>query len=186
MLGLLAPGFAVWGAQESLSALVTPSTSSRRFTGSREEASFAGNDHPVTNWLSDPIPRIEAGDWQLRIHGEVEREAVLSYEEFQTIGDVVREATPDRTGGWYTVQRWSGTPVDTLLEETGDLLLATHVEDEALSAGHGFPLRLVAPDHAVTRGSSGSPRWKLAATRRGSSPRCPSVSPCRICAAGSG
>jgi DMSO/TMAO reductase YedYZ molybdopterin-dependent catalytic subunit len=26
-------------------------------------------------------------------------------------------------------------------------LLATHVEDEALSAGHGFPLRLVAPAH---------------------------------------
>jgi DMSO/TMAO reductase YedYZ molybdopterin-dependent catalytic subunit len=30
------------------------------------------------------------------------------------------------------------------MEETGDLLLATHVEDEALSAGHGLPLRLVA------------------------------------------
>jgi DMSO/TMAO reductase YedYZ molybdopterin-dependent catalytic subunit len=32
-------------------------------------------------------------------------------------------------------------------EEAGNLLLATHVEDEALSAGHGFPLRLVAPGH---------------------------------------
>jgi DMSO/TMAO reductase YedYZ molybdopterin-dependent catalytic subunit len=33
------------------------------------------------------------------------------------------------------------------LEEAGGLLLATHVGDEALSAGHGFPLRLVAPGH---------------------------------------
>ena len=30
------------------------------------------------------------------------------------------------------------------LEEAGGLLLATHVGDEALSAEHGFPLRLVA------------------------------------------
>jgi DMSO/TMAO reductase YedYZ molybdopterin-dependent catalytic subunit len=33
------------------------------------------------------------------------------------------------------------------LEEAGNLLLATHVEDETLSAGHGFPLRLVAPGY---------------------------------------
>ncbi len=33
------------------------------------------------------------------------------------------------------------------LDEADDLLLATHVGDEALSAGHGFPLRLVAPGH---------------------------------------
>jgi DMSO/TMAO reductase YedYZ molybdopterin-dependent catalytic subunit len=33
------------------------------------------------------------------------------------------------------------------LEEAGDLLLATHVENDTLSAEHGFPLRLVAPGH---------------------------------------
>jgi DMSO/TMAO reductase YedYZ molybdopterin-dependent catalytic subunit len=173
MLGLLAAGFVVWGAQEFLSALVAPSASSRRFTGSREEGSFAGNGHPVITWLSDPIPRIEAGRWQLRIHGEVESESTLSYEEVLTFDDAVREATLDCTGGWYTVQRWSGVPVDALLEragiksgagsllfhsstgyarrfsleEAGELLLATHVGDEALSTGHGFPLRLVAPGY---------------------------------------
>ena len=173
MLGLLAAGFVVWGAQEFLSALVAPSASSRRFTGSREEASFAGNVYPVTNWLSDPIPRIDPVRWRLRIRGEVERETTLTYQDILVLGGAIRQATLDCTGGWYTVQRWSGVPVAALLEragvkdgahslvfrsatgyvrrfsldEAGGLLLATHVGDEELSAGHGFPLRLVAPGH---------------------------------------
>jgi DMSO/TMAO reductase YedYZ molybdopterin-dependent catalytic subunit len=173
LLALLAVGFVAWGIQEALSALVAPSGSSRRFTGSREEASFAGNNHPFTNWLSDPVPRIKADLWQLEVRGEVERETDLSYEEVRALGDTIREATLDCTGGWYTVQRWSGVGVDELLEEAGikdgarslvfrsstgyarrfgleeagNLLLATHVEDETLSAGHGFPLRLVAPGY---------------------------------------
>jgi DMSO/TMAO reductase YedYZ molybdopterin-dependent catalytic subunit len=172
MLGLLAVGFVLWRIQELFSTLATPS-GARRFTGSREEASFAGNLHPVTNWLSDPIPRIDPGRWRLRVHGEVERETALSYEDFLALGNTGRQATLDCTGGWYTVQRWSGVPVAALLERTGlgdgarslvfrsitgyarrfaleearGFLLATHVEDEELSAGHGFPLRLVAPGH---------------------------------------
>jgi Oxidoreductase molybdopterin binding domain len=172
MLGLLAIGLVLWRIQEVLSAPSSPS-GARRFTGSREEASFAGNLHPFTNWLSDPIPRIDPARWRLRIRGEVERETALSYEEVLALGGAVRRATLDCTGGWYTVQRWSGVPVAALLgravpgdgarsllfrsatgysrrfplESAGDLLLATHVEDEVLSAGHGFPLRLVAPGH---------------------------------------
>ena len=172
MLGLLAVGFVFWRVQEIFSALLAPAEP-RRFTGSREEASFAGNLHPVTNWLSDPIPRIDPDRWRLRISGEVERETILSYDEVLTIGGTIRRATLDCTGGWYTVQRWSGAPVASLLEragmkdgarsllflsytgyarrfpleEAGGLLLATHVGDELLSAGHGFPLRLVAPGH---------------------------------------
>ena len=73
-------------------------------------------------------------------------------------GGEARKAILDCTGGWYTVQRWSGTPVSVLLEkagtkngagsilfrsstgyarrfpleEAGGLLLATHVGDEVL------------------------------------------------------
>jgi DMSO/TMAO reductase YedYZ molybdopterin-dependent catalytic subunit len=159
-----------WRVQEILSALVAHP---HRFTGSREEGSFAGNLHPVTNWLSDPIPRVDPDRWRLRVRGDVERETDLSYEEILVLGAAVRRATLDCTGGWYTIQRWSGVPVAALLEhaglengarsllfrsttgytrrfpldEAGDLLLATHVGDEELSAGHGFPLRLVAPGH---------------------------------------
>ena|SRR5215218_1132836 len=59
MLSLLAAGFVFWRVQEVLSVQAAPSGSRRRFTGSREEASFAGNLHPVTNSHSDPIPRVD-------------------------------------------------------------------------------------------------------------------------------
>ena len=173
MLGLLAAGLVLWRVQEILSALLAPSGSRQSFTGSREEASFAGNLHPVTNWLSDPIPQIDSDHWRLRIYGAVERETTLSYAEVLALGDAVRQATLDCTGGWYTVQRWSGVWAVELLERAGtkedassllvrastgyarrfaldevsDLLVATHVEDESLSPGHGFPLRVVAPGH---------------------------------------
>lgn len=173
LLGLLAVGLVFWRAQELLSVLAALPGSNRRFTGSREEASFSGNLYPVTNWLSDPIPQIDPDRWQLRIAGNVERESSLSYEEILALGSDTRQATLDCTGGWYTVQQWSGVPVATLLEqaktkdgalsllirsstgyarrfpleETRDLLLATHVEDDPLSTEHGFPLRLVAPGH---------------------------------------
>ena len=173
MLGLLAVGVVFWRLLEVLSALAAPSGSRQRFTGSREEASFAGNAHPVTNWLSDPIPRIDPTLWRLRVHGEVEREVILPYEDVLALGGASRQATLDCTGGWYTVQRWDGVPLISLLQRSGikdgarsllfrsttgyarrfpldeadNLLLATHVGSRALSAGHGFPLRLVAPQH---------------------------------------
>jgi len=171
MLGVLAVGLVLWRVQEVFSALMAPSESRQRFTGSREEASVTGNLYPTTNWLGDPIPQIDSTLWRLRIQGEVEREVTLSYREMLDLGVASCRATLDCTGGWYTVQRWSGVPLRALLEQAGvkdgarsllfrsttgyarrfpleeaaDLLLATHVEDEALSPGHGFPLRLVAP-----------------------------------------
>jgi DMSO/TMAO reductase YedYZ molybdopterin-dependent catalytic subunit len=173
LLGLLAVGFVFWRAQEILSVLAALSGSSRRFTGSREEGSFAGNRHPVTNWLGDQVRRIDSDRWQLQIYGEAERESTFSYEKVLALGGTVQRAVLDCTGGWYTVQHWSGVPVAVLLEqielkdearslvfhsatgysrrfpldEADNLLLATHVEGEVLSAGHGFPLRLVAPGY---------------------------------------
>jgi DMSO/TMAO reductase YedYZ molybdopterin-dependent catalytic subunit len=87
-------------------------------------------------------------------------------------GDRVRAAL-DCTGGWYAVQDWEGVRLDRLLaavlgpglpddgsvdvvSRTGyrrrlpmrdapSLLLATSVAGRPLSAGHGAPVRLVAP-----------------------------------------
>ena len=95
----------------------------------------------------------------------------MSYAALLKLAEESATATLDCTGGWYTVQQWSGIPLWELLEranvaegaqsvrivgatgydrrfslaEAERLLLATHVADERLSSGHGFPVRLVAP-----------------------------------------
>jgi DMSO/TMAO reductase YedYZ molybdopterin-dependent catalytic subunit len=87
-------------------------------------------------------------------------------------GPVERRAVLDCTSGWYTVQDWRGVRLGDVLEAAGaaddarwvtvhsvtgyrwsfplpaarEFLLATHVGGERLSHGHGYPLRLVAPD----------------------------------------
>jgi DMSO/TMAO reductase YedYZ molybdopterin-dependent catalytic subunit len=81
------------------------------------------------------------------------------------------EAILDCTGGFYTAQRWRGVRVADLLAraqplptaryvrfvsitgyrwslplgEAGGALVATHIGDQPLAHGHGFPARLVAP-----------------------------------------
>lgn len=171
--GLVAGGVVVWQGLEAAASLLSLPGADRRYTGSREEGSFSGNGHPRTNWLSDRTQRIDGERWRLRVTGDVERELSLSYEDLREITNETRRALLDCTGGWYTVQDWSGIPLSVLLERAGAgsgarsvavrsatgferrfalgkadrLLLATHVGGETLSAGHGFPLRLVAPDH---------------------------------------
>ncbi len=144
-----------------------------RFTGSREEASGQGNAHPVTQWLFDNRQRIKADKWSLVVRGQGADPVEFSYEELQAIANHGATATLDCTGGWYTVQDWSGVRLSDVLSlislgedaesvviesatgfnrrfpiaDADRLLLATHIAGEPLSSGHGFPLRLVAPGH---------------------------------------
>jgi hypothetical protein len=149
----LARGFALPGAD-------------RRFTGSHERGSFAPGSMPVTQWFNDQVPMIDRDAWHLDVvvEGDVRS---LSYEELAAFDDRVRAAL-DCTGGWYAVQDWEGARLDRLLFRVGEsqgilvrsitgygrrfpardasrMILATRVGGEPLSAGHGSPLRLVAP-----------------------------------------
>lgn len=168
LIGVGLGGLLLW---QSASAVAPAAGKRPRFTGSREEASGQGNAHPVTQWLFDSRQRIDADQWQLIVHGRVETPVQFTYEELQAIGARSRTATLDCTGGWYTVQDWSGIRLSDVLalvqsgadaesvvieSATGfdrrfpiadaeQLLLATHIAGEPLSSGHGFPLRLVAP-----------------------------------------
>lgn len=164
-----AAGAALWGtARASAPAL----GQAPRFTGSRERGSYTGNAHPVTQWLFDSRQRIDRERWRLQVSGRVSQPVVLGYEEVSELANAASESTLDCTGGWFTIQRWSGVPLSALLDlvepdqsaesivitsatgysrrfpigEADRLLLATHVEGEPLSSGHGAPLRLVAPD----------------------------------------
>jgi DMSO/TMAO reductase YedYZ molybdopterin-dependent catalytic subunit len=119
---------------------------------------------PITQWFTDAVPRIDASAWRVRVSaGSVSRE--LSADKLAG-ADTVR-AVLDCTNGWYSEQTWRGTRLDRLLPQdaggsvlvtsvTGyrrrlpaadasGLLLATHVAGAPLSAGHGAPVRLVAP-----------------------------------------
>jgi cytochrome b561 len=161
-------GFLAWRLQAPLNSLFGLPGENRRFTGSYEAESFAGNAFPTTSWVADD-PRPLDGDYSLAVDGLVARPQRLTAAELDRGDELV--ATLDCTGGFYSTQRWRGTLLASLLARAGpldgadhvrvishtgyrwsfslddadELLLATTVGDEPLSHGHGAPVRLVAP-----------------------------------------
>jgi cytochrome b561 len=161
-------GVLAWRLQAPLNSLLGLPGEKRRFTGSYEADSFAGNAFPTTSWVADD-PRPLEGDYSLAIDGLVARPLRLSAAELERGDELV--ATLDCTGGFYSTQRWRGVKLSTLLARGGPLpeashvrvishtgyrwsfslddaqglMLATMVGDEALSHDHGAPARLVAP-----------------------------------------
>lgn len=141
----------------------------RRFTGSYEADSFAGNAFPSTSWVADNPRPIAIGGYRLAVGGLVTRKLSLPLAELAPDDELT--ATLDCTGGFYSTQRWAGVAVDRLLARAGvlgraghvqfisrtgyrwsfaldeahELLLATHVEGQPISHEHGAPVRLVAP-----------------------------------------
>lgn len=169
---LLLGGAALWPIQQfSQQALHLPGAR-RRFTGSHEMGSYAGNAFPTSSWVSDQPRSIDTSSWQLTLGGAVKTPRVFSYDELVAAGDEL-EATLDCTGGFFSTQHWQGARIGRLLdqvdleagasyvsfvsvtsyrwslplEEARAALLATHVEHDPLSYEHGAPLRLVAPGH---------------------------------------
>lgn len=167
--GIVAVGGVAWRAQKTVNrALDTPSAD-RRFTGSRERGSGDGNRFPVTSWVADDPDPVDLGDWSLAVGGLVDESLELGYRDLPADGR--RTATLDCTSGWYSAHEWSGVRVGDLLDRAGladgarwvqfrsvtgyrwslpveearGALLATAVDGERISHGHGAPLRLVAP-----------------------------------------
>jgi DMSO/TMAO reductase YedYZ molybdopterin-dependent catalytic subunit len=161
---------ALWQAQKPVQTFFGLRGAKRRFTGSYEQGSLAGNGaFPETSWVADSPRTLDDGDYRLRVTGLVDRELELAAEEIGSDDSV--EATIDCTGGWYSRQRWRGVALAKLIDEAGPrpdashvrvvshtgyrwgfalddarkLLLATHVGDAPLAHGHGAPARLVVP-----------------------------------------
>jgi DMSO/TMAO reductase YedYZ molybdopterin-dependent catalytic subunit len=163
---LLISGAVLWRVQQLLAG-------GDRFTGSKRSGG-AGNAFPVTSWVADDPDPIDPGSWQLRVDGRVESARSFAYDDFaadRDLADADERAVLDCTSGWYAERDWQGVRVGDLLatvgptddagwvrfrsvtgykwslpiEEARDALLATAVDGEPLSHGHGAPMRLVAP-----------------------------------------
>lgn len=171
LIGLGVASVATWGATELLARSLQNPEVPRRFTGSREEGSFAGNAHPVTSGPDQGKIKLESAAWNLELTGAVKTPLILSYAEVLALSNSEVTATLDCTGGWYTTQIWRGIRLMDLLtraelrEQTAavvlkgmseytasftlaqadEILLATHVGDEILEHKHGYPLRAVVP-----------------------------------------
>lgn len=158
----LATGAVIVGGLEAVSRVAGPGR--RRFTGSREVASFDPEAMPVVFWINDQVPDLDRTSWPLTIGGVT-----------TDVGDLAAlarpiEATIDCTGGWYSRQRWDAVPLAELFgadelaaarsvaitSATGyrrlypttgaqDVWLATGYDGRALRSGHGAPVRIVAP-----------------------------------------
>lgn len=164
-LALLAASFVVTAALDRIAL-------ARRDSGSRHAGSFTGNAFPVTIWSLDSVPTVDVESWRLRVSGAPGAPPVdLSYTDLAAFPRREASVVLDCTGGWWSEQRWSGVYLIDVLARCGmtdaatrvevisltghrwtfdrseaeQALLATHVGGEPLSAGHGYPLRLVAP-----------------------------------------
>lgn len=166
---MTAMSFVAWRTQRPLQALIGLGGAKRRFTGSYEAGSFSGNAFPATSWVADNPRPIDPAGYRLRVDGLVTRRLAIALAELPLVDELV--ATLDCTGGFYSTQRWRGVRLSRILERAGaegvaghvsvasvtgyrwsfgidrarELLLATHVGDEALSHEHGAPVRLVVP-----------------------------------------
>ena len=168
-VGVAAGGASVWWLQRPLAQAFGWPGAQRRFTGSYETASGQGNAFPTTSWVADAPRPLSGPGYRLRIDGLVRTPVELPSDHLDVGDEVV--ATLDCTGGFYSTQRWRGVRLARLiaraqplpqarhvrvishtgyrwsfpLTRAADLLLATTVEGEPLSHGHGGPARLVAP-----------------------------------------
>jgi DMSO/TMAO reductase YedYZ molybdopterin-dependent catalytic subunit len=145
-----------WQALQQLAPAV------RLPSGSKAAPSLSGNAFPAEIWLFDTVPTIDTSKWRLNVLG---RDLTLD-QLIHTYSPKQVQAVLDCTSGWWSEQVWSGVALSDLLgssvqriavasvtghrivitaDQAATAVLATHVGGEPISAGHGYPLRLVVP-----------------------------------------
>jgi hypothetical protein len=165
---LAAAAASLWAAGEGALRLTGAPGADRRGTGSLEHGTDDPTAMPVTQWFTDAVPATTGAAITVVVGGQQARIPIGDLDR----GDRVR-AVLDCTGGWYAAQDWAGVRLDRLLSEVTDehlpvdgsvdvisrtgyrrrlplrdassLLLATSAAGQALSDGHGAPVRLVVP-----------------------------------------
>ena len=171
IMGFGTAALASWSIAGTIAKYGEGDGAPRRFTGSREEGSFAANAHPVTTAPDQGKLKIDPEKWTLQVTGAIRTPLRLTYTDVLALSTSEVTATLDCTGGWYTVQTWRGISLTTLLaqaqirpkaigmilrgvmdytapftiEQAEEILLATQVSGEVLNHSHGFPMRAVVP-----------------------------------------
>ena len=159
---VLAGAAAAYATSELVVRAAGLSGATRRFTGSYDAGSNDPDRLPISSWMFDAIPSLDAGSWTLRAPARQWR-----YDELFAFDDRVT-ATLDCTGGFYSTQDWAGARLDRViggatgasirvvshtgydrrfpLDDAKRLVLATRIGGRPLDPGHGFPARLVSAD----------------------------------------
>jgi hypothetical protein len=157
---LTAGAAAMYGIFEGIGQLLGATSASRIATGSHRLSAAAV---PATIWLFDQVPNL-ARDHQVDVAG-----TAFSVSDLAARSEMV-EARLDCTSGWYADAEWTAVKLADLIaadqlagaasvevisvtgyrrrfpaEEAGSLWLATAYQGAPLQAGHGAPVRLVAP-----------------------------------------
>ncbi len=166
---LLLGGTIAYHTQEHATRVLGWPGGNRRFTGSQPRDGSGNRSFPATSWVADDPDPIDPASWALTVRGAVDEPLTLAYDDLTQ--DTELEALLDCTSGWYTVQAWQGIQVGDILQamdleadaqyvrfvsvtgyrwslpmdEARHAVLATHIDGEPLSHGHGAPMRLVAP-----------------------------------------
>lgn len=160
VVGAVAGG--AWVGWDRILGVTGAPGATRRFTASHERGSGDPDAMPVTQWLDDAVQRIDPAAWRLRA-GDAE----LALADLRRLPQEQVAAILDCTSMWYAEQDWRGVRLDRLIDlgtapsvevrsATGYALrfpardldkmwLALDAGGRPLSAGHGFPARLVAP-----------------------------------------
>lgn len=158
-----------WQAVERIATGVQ-AAGSRLTTGSRHAGSYSGNAFPITSWLFDPIQEIDPAGWSVAVQRGGLDTGGITWLELSALPGRSMDVVLDCTSGWWSGQVWEGVSLGDVLTSRGvpagtsvtvtsatghsctlpfaearDALLATRVGGQPLSAGHGAPVRLVAP-----------------------------------------
>jgi DMSO/TMAO reductase YedYZ molybdopterin-dependent catalytic subunit len=173
---LLAGAGLAYSAGEGAVRLFSLPGSLRRFTGSYEYGSLQPSQLPVTQWLFDAVPAIDPATWRLTVQiGATVREwtydELLGFDDrvratLDCTGGFY--STQDWSGVWLSrlldslpsplagdgwgggsslhVRSLTGYDRRFALGDADRLLIATRLGGTPLDPGHGFPVRLVAPD----------------------------------------
>ena len=109
--GLVSVAVVAWFAADRAIALARLPGADRRFTGSHERSSLDPAGLPVTSWLDDQTPDIDAASWSVAI-GDAAGGRLLGLDDLAVLPMDEVTAILDCTSGWYSNQVWRGVRLD--------------------------------------------------------------------------